>query len=65
MEQKVFFSVIGYYPGKPKNIIYCKDYDKCIDAYSHLNKIEKIKKNLFFVIRLQSKPKTLSLFDLI
>lgn len=64
MEQiEVYFSVIGYFPGKPKNIIYRKDYDKCIDAYVHLNKISKIKESLFFVIRLQSKPKNLLLFD--
>ena len=63
MEQiKVYFSVIGYLPGKPKNIIYRKNFDKCIDAYSHLNKISKIKKSLFFVIRLQSEPESLFLF---
>lgn len=63
MEQvKVYFSVIGYFPGKPKNIIYRKNFDKCINAYSHLNKISKIKEGLFFVIRLESEPTTLYLF---
>ena len=63
MEQiKVYFSVIGYFPGKPKNIIYRKNYDKCIDAYLHLNKISEIKKSLFFVIRIEAEPVTLYLF---
>lgn len=63
MEQiVVYFSVIGYFPGKPKNIIYRKNYDKCIDAYTHLNKISEIKKSLFFVIRIESKLAPLYLF---
>lgn len=63
MEQiEVYFSVIGYFPDKPKNIIYRKNYDKCIDACTHINKISEMKKSLFFVIRIESKPATLSLF---
>ena len=61
-EVKVYFSVIGYFPGKPKNIIYRKNYDKCIDAYVHLNKVNQLKKSLFFVIRIESEPITLTLF---
>ena len=61
-EVKVYFSVIGYFPGKPKNIIYRKNYDKCIDAYIHLNKVSQLKKSLFFVIRIECEPITLTLF---
>ena len=59
---EVYFYVIGYFPGKPKKIIYRKKFNECNLAFEHLNEQEKRNKHLFFVIRPVLENIALTLF---
>ena len=60
---EVFFDVIGYPAGKPKQIRYKKRFKNCQDACSHLRKLENNRYKLFYVIRPELAPNDLILFE--